>query len=504
VIKNRCSRFCLVPGLATLALLLQGCANMGELSPHAVLADAAGIAGSRAFAGSRSDGVQAAAWPEAKWWQALGDAQLDALIEEALQGNPDLAIAAARSRRADALAAYGKADRKPIVIGKASVQGVRAPDSVLPDSLGGAFFSTKMLSASISYDFDLWGGKRAVWEAAIGRQQAAEIDVHAARLMLVADVVSAYAALAHAFRTDELGRKNVARATHLLALVRQRVAAGIDGMSEQRSAEATLAGAEQEAAQLANAIATARSALAVLLGKGPDRGLDIQPPGELTRLPLAIPDNLPADLLGRRPDIVAARWRAEAAAHEIDVAKAGFYPSFNLGAAIGLVSLHAEDLVSLPSRYYTFTPALTLPIFSGGRQRAALHTRDADYDIAVMQYNQTLVGALNQVAVQIRTVQLLATEEAAQQQALDAARSACDMAVQRHQRGIGSLVEVLDSEYPALVAEARLNSIRMRRIDADVQLVRALGGGYRPETDNKNSSLQPPSTGGVSAEKETT
>jgi len=501
-LKNSCRQTGkLLSSVVVSALLLQGCASMKGLAPQLNPTDAALIASNNSFASAHRDSPYKAAWPTADWWYDLGDLQLDALVAEALKDSPDLAIADARSRQASAVTDYEDANRQLHALGKASVQGVRAPESLLPAPLGGAFFSTKMIGINASYDLDLWGGKRAAWEAALGGQYAAEIDARMARLTLVANVVSTYARLGHAFHAHDLGLKNVERAKHLLALVRQRVAAGIDSMAQQREAEAAVAAAEGETEQFAHAIQIQRSALAVLLGKGPDRGLEIQRPAELKRLTLAPPDNLPAELVGRRPDIVAARWRVEAAEQGIKVAKADFYPSFNLGAAIGLISFRSSDLFSLPSRYYTITPALTLPIFSSGR-RATLSGRDADYDLAVAQYNKTLVSAFNQVVSQVQEVHSLDAQAVAQQRAVDASREARDLANQRYERGIGSYVEVLTIEQSALIAEARLDNIRIQQIDGDVQLIRALGGGYQANVEQETNNTTKPAVEQGAKEKE--
>jgi len=457
------------------ALLTAGCANTQGLAPQGRLADGSALASAKRLSGVP---LSVAAWPAADWWRAFGDAQLDGMVDEALRGNPDLALADARARQATARALGADAARMPEVGFKGALPGAQIPTSVLPDPYGGNYLTAKQLALSFSYTFDLWGGERANWEAALGQQRAVEVDAHAARLALSADVARAYSELAYAFDAHDVAEHDRERAARLLALTRQRVSAGLDSQAQLKQAEAAEASAEQKLARSAQAIESGRTQLAVLLGKGPDRGLDIARPAPLKPTSLALPDNLPADLLGRRPDLVAARWRVEAAGRGIDAAKAQFYPNINLTAAVGLLALHTADLFQLSSRYALMTPAISLPIFDGGRLRANLAEHDAEYDLAVAQYNKILVGALNQVGEQVSQIQSLVVQETAQQRALAAARDAWDLSMLRYRNGVGSYLEVLTVQQTLLAADLQLAALHAQQVDAAIQLVRALGGGY--------------------------
>lgn len=472
--------------LLGLLLILGGCASSAGLSTQGRIATPASLSANKPLAAASAK--YARTWPTLDWWRTLGDAQLDALIQEALQGNPDLAAATARMRQASALAMNADALRAPSVKATASVQGIHIPGKVLSPTAGDRYFTPWIAGVNASYNADLWGGERAAWEAALGQQHASEVDAVAARLTLSVDVARAYARLAHAYQAHDLRQKEAARAQHLLELTMQRAASGIDSLVQQRQAETLVAATSQQLAQSAHAIESAQIALAILTGKGPDRAAEIARPAALQPLALALPDNLPADLLGRRPDIVAARWRVEAAQHDIAAAQANFYPSFNLTAAIGLVSLRSDDLLSLHSRYYALAPAISLPLFDGGRLRANLAGRNAEYDLAVAQYNKTLVAAFNEVALQIQSAQALATQEAAQQQAATAARAAWELAMQRYRHGISSYIEALDAERSVLAAETTLDDIHTQQIDSAIQLVRALGGGYNLEAADSAAS----------------
>lgn len=466
--------------LAALAAALAGCASMAGLAPSAHRREAHDLAAARSL---RDVPVSPATWPKADWWRSLGDAQLDGLIDEALRGNPGLEAADARSRAALAEAGAAEAARQPTLNLGASSSGIRIPQSVVEPPLGGHYGALNSLSLKFSYTFDLWGGERAAWEAAVDRAHAAEVDARAARLTLAANVARTYAQLGHAHEQAELAASELARAERLLELTRQRVQAGLDSAMQLHQAEAAVPAARQQRQAAELDVETTRTALAALLGAGPDRGLDIAHPQLLPPGALSLPSTLPADLLGRRPDLVAARWRVEAAARSIDVAKTRFYPNINLGAGIGLASMGLGNFLKAESRYYQFAPALSLPIFDGGRLRANLASSDAQYDLAVAQYNQILVESLRDVATALATLRSLDVQLGAAEDAERSAAAAHELALTRYHGGVGSYLETLGAQQQRLAAEQRSSALRAERIDAAIQLVTALGGGFVPDAD---------------------
>jgi NodT family efflux transporter outer membrane factor (OMF) lipoprotein len=434
--------------------------------------------------------ISPAGWPASDWWSGLGDPQLDALIAEALQDNPGLGVADARARAAQAEAGVAEAARKPSVNGGAAAAGARPPAALLGDKAH--FAVAKYGYVSFKWDLDLWGGKRAAWEAAVGQARAAEVDARAARIELSGNVARAYAQLGYAFTQQDLAAGELKRANQSRELTRQRVAAGIDNQIALKQGDAEVATAEQDVALAARAVDAARSSLSVLLGKGPDRGLQIARPRLLKPAELAVPSNLPLDLLGHRADLVAARWRVEAASKDIKVAKTEFMPNISIGAMAGVISMGGGNPFSLPGRFYQFGPSLSLPIFDGGKLRANLSGKDAQYDIAVAQYNQALVGALNQVADDLSALQSLHDQLAAQQRAQTAAQQAWDLALQRYQAGIGSYLEALVVRQQLLVANTGMAALQAQQVDLSVQLIQALGGGFQPQPDAP--TLSPSST----------
>lgn len=465
----------LSPLLLAAAITLAGCASTGGLHTDGTPTDTAALHGERSFAKIQTT---PAAWPASDWWTKLGDVQLDALITEALKDNPDLASADARAKEAQSQVAAQNAKRLPTVNAAGSVAGVYLPTTAVPAPIGGSFGTYPAVYASFSWSLDLWGGKRAAWEAALGQARAAEVDAHAARLTLSVNVARAYVQLGYAFAEKDVTDAQLKRANASHALVKQRVAAGIDNRLQIKQAETEVASAEQQAAVADEAIDAARIALAVLLGKGPDRGLDIARPQTLQAAALALPPNLTADLIGRRADLVAARWRVEAATKSIAAVKTEFLPNIGLSAFAGLTSSSFDNLLSLPARFALVQPAISLPIFDGGRRRSDLNNADAGYDLTVAHYNSTLVGAINDVADKLANLGSLQTQIAAQQRAVDAARGAYELSQQRYKAGIGSYLDTLSVQQQLLTAEQRAAALAAQQVDTSVRLVQALGGGF--------------------------
>ena len=461
------------------AALLSGCASSGGLRSTAAPMPADSLHAARSLAGVKLD---PAAWPRRDWWHAIGDAQLDTLVGEALADNPDMALVDARVRAALAAAGAADAARKPALNAGASAAGARVPP-ILPPLASGHFGVIRYGYLSFKWNLDPWGGKRAAWQAALGNAHAAEVDAQAARLKLSADVVQAYFDLAGAYAQRDLARQELQRAEDFLALTDKRVAMGIDSRFSLARIRGEVASDRARLEAADHAVHAGGLVLAALLGKGPDRALSIARPA-LPALPaLALPSDMPAELLGRRPDVVAARWRVEAAGEDIKAARARFLPNLGISSLAGLIAPSSMDLFTLGNRFYTVQPALSLPIFEGGALRANLAGKDAARDMAVAQYNQTLVRAINQVATQVDDVRSLDAQVTDAELARASADQAYKLAMQRYRAGVGNFLEALSVRQELIAAERQLASIRTRRSDAWAVLNEALGGGFEPARD---------------------
>lgn len=464
------------PALSALmiGLMLAGCASTHGLEPKGSLRDADSLSATRSLADQR---LSTADFPRQDWWAALSDPQLDALIDEALRGTPSLEAADARLRKAQAQAGLADAARKPTLSASGQYSGVQLPETLIPPPEGGSYLGSTVLMLDFKYGLDLWGGKRAQFEAAVGQAKAAEVDAQAARLMLSSSIASAYVGLAQAYAALDVATREHERAARLHGLGEQRVKAGLDNQLQLRQAESTIASAEQQAQAAQQQIDMARTALAALLGQGPDRGLDIARPQILQAGSPGIPNVLPSELLGHRPDVVAARWRVEAASRGIAASKASFKPSINLSAIVGLASGGLSDLFSSDALLGLGGPAISLPIFDGGRLRGQLDASDADYDLAVADYNQSLVEALHEVTDALQTARSLDQQIDASRRALAAADAAWQLAQTRYRAGLGTQLDVLAAQRPLLQLDQQIAGLQAQRLNATIDLDRALGGG---------------------------
>lgn len=457
-------------------LLAAGCASMNGLSTQSSMSGANTLAAQKSLADAA---VSAAAWPATDWWRSFNDPQLDQLMNEALAGSPTLKVAAARTRKALAFADVSKAALSPQVNGSASSTRERFSErGLIPPPLGGTWSTVNELQVTLGWEIDFWGKNRAAYESAMGSARAAEVEAYAARLALSTNVAQAYVQLQRAYLQLDVAQANLKDREQIYTLTRDRNNAGIDSRLSVRQAEAALPATREQIVQLQETIQLSRNLIAALLGQGPDRGLAITRPPEDALAAVALPSSLPAELLGRRPDLVAQRWRVEAAQKDIASAKGEFYPNVNLAAFIGVQSLGGAGFLTAASRMMGAGPAVTLPIFDAGRLRGNLAGKNADYDVAVEQYNQTLADAMREVVDQLASFKSVDEQRVQQRQALAAAQEAYDLALLRYREGIGNYLEVLSAESPLLAQQSLDAELRSRQLALSINLIRALGGGF--------------------------
>ncbi|MGQ7245427.1 efflux transporter outer membrane subunit [Salinicola sp. V024] len=463
-----------VGAIALAGLTLSGCANYAGLEPQQTLTPISQLSVTEVLGRTP---VSPAAWPEIDWWKRLGDPELDTLILEALSDSPDIAVAQARLHSANAAIASARARALPSIDASAEVSRSRVSKVEDPQGQGNFYSTSRSLLVSFDYDLDLWGGSRAAWEAALGEARAQQIEYRAAGLTLSVNVARAYVSLATAYAMRDVAQRQLDRAQRINDINDELLQAGIRNESQSLQSQVTAANARQSLESAQQSIRSERISLAILLGKGPDRGESIPRPTALSPAIAALPSVIPAELIGHRPDVVAARWRVEAASQSIKAAKAQFYPNINLSAMAGFRSVLGDYFFSEAAKSGSVTPAISLPIFEGGRLRANLDSTDADYDLTVAQYNRTIVSALGEVADDITTLESLERQRESQQQALESARSAYGLVEERYRAGLVDYLDVLSSEQQLISAEQSLTQVDSQRLDRSVQLVQALGGG---------------------------
>lgn len=454
---------------STLVLTLAGCASTAGIAPSAqsVSPTTLGLVDTNAATPVATD-----------WWQGFGDAGLSELVTRALDGNPSLKAAQARLARSQAAVDSAHAAQGLQVNG--SFDATRqhfTENGMIPPPLAGTLRNTATLQASASWEIDFFGRNRAALDAAIGAQRAAQADAQAARVLLASNVARTYVQLARLVEQRDVAQRSLAQRDEVLALIRQRVQAGLDTKVELRQGEGALPETRAQLEALDEQITLTRHALAALTAQAP-QALDALVPQLKAVQAVPLPANVPADLLGRRADISAARWRVEAATSDVASARAQFYPNVNLTAFAGLSSIGLDKLFKTGSEQYGAGPAIRLPIFDAGRLRANLRGKSADLDAAVETYNAAVIDAVRDVADQISSLQSIARQQTQQGEAQAAAESAYDVAVQRYKAGLGTYLVVLNAEASVLSQRRAATELKARALDTQVALIRSLGGGY--------------------------
>ena len=435
-----------------------------------------------------------AAWPQDDWWKSFHDPELTRLIDEALAGAPDLRIAEARM-----LAAYGAAEASgaalwPSLTGDATAEPTKQslntgfPDrfkSLMPKG----WHTQSRASLDLSYELDFFGKNRAALAAATGDAEAARADVAAARLSLSTAIAGTYADLVRLTADQRTAADAVHVREQSATLVASRVKNGLENEGQLAQARAEVAIAQGQKDAIDGQIARTRNQIAALLGQGPDRGLHISPPETAHLAPFGLPPTLPADLVGRRPDIVAARLRAEAAAERVHMARASYYPNIDLTAMIGVQSLDPANLINHASIIGAIGPAIHLPIFEGGKLDGNYRSARAGYDEAVASYDKTVAHALKDVADAVADQRALKRQLADARTALGESEKAYHVAQLRYRGGLSPYLDVLTAEGTLLTQRRAVADLEAQGFAQNIALIRALGGGFHAPAPDRMPAL---------------
>lgn len=452
---------------------LTGCASMKGILPQALLREAP-------TAGATPP-ASAPVMVEAQWWREFGDEQLNRLMDDALIGSPSLKLVQARVARAQAGGELAEAATRPQV--NAALDATRQKytnNGAVPPPLAGTIRESGTAQLTAGWELDFFGKNRAALDAALGNARAAQADAQAARMLLASNVARTYFQLVRLNEHLGVARRVLAQREQALRLVQDRVNAGLDTRLELRQSEGTLPDARLQIEFLQEQLTLNQHALHALVGsKKLDQALVI--PSSSAIKNIAFTSAIPSDLLGRRADITAARWRVEAATQEVGNAKSQFYPNINLMAFAGFSSIGLDRLLSAGSEQWGLGPALRLPLFDGGRLRANLRGKTADLDAAIESYNAAVIEAVREVADQLASTQAIQRQLLEQRSALAFAENAYEIAVQRYDAGLGNYLSVLIAETAVLNQRRQGVDLAARALDTQVALIRALGGGYRTD-----------------------
>jgi NodT family efflux transporter outer membrane factor (OMF) lipoprotein len=478
----RTARTLAAPMLACALALLAGCADMGNVKPQAVALKSEELNVGKAIAAASAAVDSPVAWPDEQWWEALHDDQLNKLVAAALADNPSLRGTLARVRQAEALAGVAKAGTLPRVDASASAdRELYSAHSTVPAPLAGNYAWKNSATLTGSYDLDLWGRNRDALAAALDEVHLAAAESQMARLTLETAVVRSYIQLSLEYALQDSVAQNLAQRERILDITRRRKAAGLATDLDVSSIETTLPAGRREHEQIGESIALLRNQLAALIGKGPGDGDAIARP--MLTLEAghgqAVPASLPAELVGRRPDIAAQRWRIEAADARIAGAKAEFYPNINLAGFVGLQSLGFSKFLNSGSQVRGIAPAISLPIFDGGRLRSQLGNQTALYDGAVEQYNASVVQAMSDVANAVVRIDSVKQQDQLAQRALDSARRQQQLAERAYRAGLTDTLNVINAQIVLLNEQQQMAQVASKQLDNFALLMAALGGGIK-------------------------
>jgi outer membrane protein, multidrug efflux system len=415
------------------------------------------------------------------WWRGYGDPVLSDLVEEALAANADIALAAARVAEARALAGYARADRMPTVSAEGGAQRSRSSNDFITPGTPNPV-NTLRVAGVVSYELDLWGRLARADEAARADLLASQAAQDTVRLTVASDVASGYFNLRALDHQVEIAERTLRARQDSYDLQRAQYDNGVVTELALRQAESELAATRAQLPQLRQQLGLQRNALAVLLGRAP-RALMADPIArgqsvEMLPVPPVVPDFMPSAILDRRPDIQQAEQQLVAANAQIGVAKAAFYPNIALTGTLGRQSRELGDMFSNGTGIWGLASSLTSPIFDFGRNQSNLEASEARRQQALITYGQTVRGAFREVLDAFEKQQGSTERLTAIDGQVDALRRTVELARDRYDGGYTSYIEVLDAQRTLFQAELDQSDALRDRLQASVELYKALGGGW--------------------------
>ena len=472
--------------VSILILLLSGCAILPELGPKAQ---------PRADLIAYRDGKKDFVYPNQDWWRLYNDPQLSYLIEEGLAKSPSIAEAVARIQKANAQALLAGASLMPSVAANGSISKYRQsynqgfPPALIPHGpaiIPHGFKNTARTTVNFDYELDFWGKNSDNLSAAASAVEAAKLMSIQANILLSTSIAAAYANLAQYYAELDVSCETVSVRAQTLELFKERCKNGLENESTVEQAKSNLAAAQADLAAMEETIGLICNSLAALVGATPLRALKIERPNLANITPLGVPAVIPADLISRRPDVIAAALTLESSASRINVARAGFYPNINLTGYIGHQSLGLGTFLKSSSLIGSFGPAIHLPIFDGGRIESRYLESRADYDSSLAVYESAIIQALKEIADAVTSHKALDLRTQKTTEALHAAERAYSISRSRYNGGLSTYLEVLHAEDNLIASRRAMAQIRARAFTLDVALVKALGGGFEATQKSKD------------------
>ena len=411
------------------------------------------------------------------WWEIFGDPELNKLEEQIADSNQSLKIAEARFREARAAIRFNRASEFPTISTAPNASYVKSSDfsPSFPSKIQEASKGDFVLPFDLSYELDLWGRVRRSVAAAREEAQATAADYETAKLSLEAELALDYFELRSADAQKQLLDDTVKAYTDNVQLTLGRFKGGVAPKADVAQAQTQLDTTRVQDTDVTVQRAQFEHAISILIGKPPaEFSLSAAP---LNDQPPSTPIGLPSQLLQRRPDIAAAERRVAEANQQIGIARAAYFPTVSLGAAAGFESTHI-DLLEGPNVFWAVGPALAETLFDAGRRRATSESARANYDATVATYRQTSLTAFQEVEDNVAALRILEHETQQQQQAVASSQESVQLFTNRYNGGVDTYLQVITAQTIELANERNDIDILRRRLEANVLLIKALGGGW--------------------------
>jgi len=417
--------------------------------------------------------------PSARWWHAFASSELDRLVQRARQNSHDLAAATARVRQAQARAVVAGAPLLPEV--KLGLDGSRQRlmhgpgNDPLDVSRDYPTYASYMLQFSTRYELDFWGGLRAARASALHGLDASRFERQTVELTLVSAVADSYLQSLALDEQLRIARLNLHNARDVLDLIESRQHAGSATRLELAQQRSLVATQERQLPLLEQRLQDSRITLATLLGEPVQTLAPSQQSLASVQWP-EIGSGVPSELLSRRPDIAAAEARLAAANANVQVARAAMLPKVTLGASLGTGASSFAQV--LDSSFYTLTAGLVAPIFNNGRLRAEHSLAQAEQDELLEKYRSSILAGFADVEKALNAIHGIDRQRQWQDQEVEQARIALDLAQQRYAAGAETLLTVLETQRTLYTAQDQKVQLHLARLQGSVGLYKALGGGW--------------------------
>ena len=464
------------------AVLLNACAGMKDIFPRAKTINANDLEVGKIV----KEADLLGAWPSEDWWKVYGDPQLDALIQKGLAENPTVKIAIDRVMLSQSVVENRQAQTMPSVNADASLINERFTSlQFIPPPYAGNTEWNNKVTISLAYDLDFWGRQSSLWKGAIDESRANYLDAQKVKLELVTAIVQNYIQLSMAYAVGDVEEERAALIKEKASILRRELSAGLNTNMALSEVEADLPLVQAKIEKIDEYIAILKNQLAALTAQGSGGGERIIRPIITLSATFALPSQLPANLIARRPDVLACRWRVEAAGENIKSAKAEFYPNINLISFIGFQALGFSQLLSNSAAVSGVGPAFSLPLFDGGRRRSNLAMKTTQYDIAVDSYNAILIRAFQEISDQLVILKSNANQKEQTQNAFLLTQKSYALAEASYRAGLENYQRILRLKAVMLDDKERLVRLEAQKLEVYASLMSALGGGMASSNDSQ-------------------